>query len=276
MTSNVQFTKMQALGNDFVVIDASIEAFKLDKAAIIQLANRHTGIGFDQLLVLSNSEQADYRYQIFNADGSEVAQCGNGARAIARYIARKHPGKHQISVQTNVGVLALSVQADEQVRVNMGAPVLTPERIPLSPFEKATQYAIEIDQQTLHFGAVSMGNPHAVFSVDDIDQFDLEHLARCVQSSAHFPDGVNVGIMQRKASNEIMLRVFERGAGETLACGSGACAAVVVGRLLGALDETVLVHLPGGTLSVSWQAEGQPVWMTGPAYFVFDGQILPK
>lgn len=276
MISNLRFTKMQALGNDFVVLDLSDGQLTLDASQIQALADRHLGIGFDQLLVISPSDTADYRYQIFNADGSEVAQCGNGARAIGRFIADKYPGKNPIRLETSEGLLEITILPDQLIRVNMGMPLWVPSLIPLAVAEKADAYSIEIAGQNYQFGAVSMGNPHAVFQVDDVMAFDLAPFAKAVQASELFPEGVNVGIFTRQSDSEIQLRVYERGSGETLACGSGACAAVAVGRKLAALDETVLVHLPGGTLSVSWQEEGQPVWKTGPADFVFEGQILAK
>ncbi|MCK5640313.1 MAG: diaminopimelate epimerase [Gammaproteobacteria bacterium] len=271
-----EFTKMQGLGNDFVVIDTITQMLKLDTAQIHTLADRHFGIGFDQLLLVESSsrEDIDFRYRIFNADGSEVGQCGNGARCFARFVRDKGlTDKNVIKVETLNGILDLYIEADGQVRVNMGVPTFTPANIPFQAPQQAERYDLELDGKTVEIGTVSMGNPHAVMQVDDINTTDIEHLGRQIESHPRFPERANAGFMQILSREQINLRVYERGAGETLACGSGACAAVVAGHQWNLLDETVIVNLPGGALSIHWEGDGEPVWMSGPAVTVFEGHI---
>jgi diaminopimelate epimerase len=273
---DLEFTKMHGLGNDFVVIDATRQPFTLSTEQIRHIADRRRGVGCDQLLVVepSDQENADFRYRIFNADGGEVEQCGNGARCFALYVRAKGlTDKQEISVATNNGMLHLSVDDLDQVRVNMGVPVLDPEKIPFDANAYATQYAINMDGKTIEFGAVSMGNPHAVLDVPAVEHAHVDTLGPAIETHPRFPKRVNVGFMQVVNPKRIRLRVWERGAGETQACGSGACAAVVVGRLQKTLDETVTVELTGGELVVSWAGKQQPVYMTGPASLVFDGTI---
>ena len=273
---DLKFTKMHGLGNDFVVIDATRQAFSLGAADIRAIADRRRGIGCDQLLVVEPADQpdVDFRYRIFNADGGEVEQCGNGARCFARFVHRKGlTDKQEITVQTNAGTLRLYADDSDQVRVNMGIPVLEPAQIPFAANARATRYAINIHGETVEFGAVSMGNPHAVLDVPSTDHAGVEKFGPAIELHPRFPDRVNVGFMQVIDRQRIRLRVWERGAGETQACGSGACAAVVVGSLQCLLDETVVVELQGGELVVSWAGEQQPVYMTGPASFVFEGTI---
>ena len=272
----LEFTKMQGLGNDFVVIDAIRQKVHLTPEKIRFLADRHFGVGCDQVLLVESAHQAhaDFRYRIFNADGSEVAQCGNGARCFARFVRDQGLSeKDEIQVDTDAGRLVLRHSDADQITVNMGVPRHVPAEIPLEAEEERYRYPIEIDGRTWSFGAVSMGNPHAVLLVDDVDFAPVDTLGPRLESHAVFPERVNVGFMQVMDAHNARLRVFERGSGETLACGSGACAAVVVGIEQGLLLSPVKVELPGGTLSIAWQGRGFPVFMTGPAVKVFEGAI---
>lgn len=272
----LEFTKMQGLGNDFVVIDAIRQKVHLTPEKIRFLADRHFGVGCDQVLLVESAHQAhaDFRYRIFNADGSEVAQCGNGARCFARFVRDQGLSeKDEIQVDTDAGRLVLRHSDADQITVNMGVPRHAPAEIPLEAEEERYRYPIEIDGRTWSFGAVSMGNPHALLLVDDVDFAPVDTLGPRLESHAVFPERVNVGFMQVMDAHNARLRVFERGSGETLACGSGACAAVVVGIEQGLLLSPVKVELPGGTLSIAWQGRGFPVFMTGPAVKVFEGAI---
>lgn len=272
----LKFSKMQGLGNDFVVIDAITQQVSLDHSQVQQIADRRFGVGCDQVLLVERPGQPgiDFRYRIFNADGSEVEQCGNGARCFARYV-RDHrlTDKDEVVVETAGGVIVLTLVGDGLVTVNMGVPRLLPQEIPFDAPQQSVSYALNVDGQTIEIGAVSMGNPHAVLRVDDVEHTAVESIGPAIESHLRFPNRVNVGFMQVVDAQRIRLRVFERGAGETLACGTGACAAVVVGRLRGWLDEQVSVTLPGGELRIAWAGEGEPVWMTGPAVEVFQGMI---
>lgn len=273
----ITFTKMHGLGNDFAVIDTFQQEFTLTPAQIKSLGERHFGIGFDQMLVVGppRNNNADVSYRIYNNDGGEVAQCGNGARCIAAWLyERGVVRKDEITAETAEGLLKLYRLPDSQIRVNMGIPRLEPAEIPLQMPKRKSVYSIKVDNQEVSFSAVSMGNPHAVLQVPDVDKAPVEGLGPKIQQSPLFPEGVNVGFMQIVDSGHIRLRVYERGAGETLACGSGACAAVVAGQLESKLAEEVDVSLPGGHLLVSWQGEGEPVWITGPATFVYEGRIV--
>lgn len=270
------FTKMHGLGNDFVVIDATRQPVTLDSEQIRHIADRHFGVGCDQLLIVEPAQnpKADFRYRIFNNDGGEVEQCGNGARCFARFVrARGLTNKRDITVETLKGLLVLSVAENENVTVNMGIPRFRPEEIPFDTAHQAPEYTLTLESTRLSIGAVSLGNPHAVTRVDHIDQAPVASLGPLIEHHAAFPERVNAGFMQVISRTAIAVRVYERGAGETLACGSGACAAMVIGRLWGLLEETVHVRLTGGTLIISWPGEGQPVMMTGPAEFVFEGSI---
>jgi diaminopimelate epimerase len=272
----LHFTKMHGLGNDFVVIDGINQTVTLAAERIRFLANRHFGIGCDQILVVEPSDRADadFRYRIFNADGGEVAQCGNGARCFARFVHdRGLTDRESLRVVTASGVLELRLQSDGQVAVDMGQPRLEPDEVPFFATERAHRYPIAADGVELEVGVVSMGNPHAVLRVDDVDQAPVAHLGPLLERHGRFPQRANVGFMQIIAPDHIRLRVFERGTGETLACGSGACAAVVAGRLWGLLWPKVRVALPGGELSVHWAGEGESVILTGPATTVFEGWI---
>ena len=270
------FTKMQGLGNDFIVFDGVRQRVTLNADQCRFLADRRFGIGCDQILLVEPSRLAgtDFHYRIFNADGSEVEQCGNGARCFARFVRDQGlTAKTEIPVGTAAGPIHLFIQADGQVRGNMGVPRFAPAGIPFLATAEADGYDLEVDGQTLRIGAVSLGNPHAVLPVPDLDQAPVARLGPLIESHPRFPRRVNAGFMQILDPGHIRLRVFERGAGETLACGTGACAAVAVGRRLGLLDETVRVSLPGGDLRITWAGGTEPLWMTGPAVSVFSGEI---
>jgi diaminopimelate epimerase len=273
----MRFTKMQGLGNDFVVVDRIRQSVELDSAQVRRLADRHFGIGCDQLLLVEPARLAEteFHYRIFNADGSEVEQCGNGARCFARYVRDEGLSTaDRIRVGTAAGAIELELQADGQVSVDMGLPRFEPSLIPLLARARAPAYDLGAGCRALRIGAVSMGNPHAVLSVsDDLERAPVAELGPRIERDPLFPKGANVGFMQRQSETAIRLRVWERGVGETLACGTGACAAVVIGRLWGELDERVEVSLPGGVLVIEWLGEGTPVRMTGPAMRVFDGEI---
>lgn len=273
----IRFTKMHGLGNDFVMVDLITQRFKFNETLIRRLANRNTGIGFDQLLVVEtpSDPDMDFRYRIYNADGSEVEHCGNGARCFARFVRdKKLTGKHRIAVETAKGKAILHVREDNMVKVDMGVPVVAPEQIPFTAQSQEASYPIEVDGQTLQISVVSMGNPHGVLQVEDVDSAPVELLGPLLERHERFPARANIGFMQVVNRNEIRLRVFERGAGETQACGTGACAAVVAGRRLGLLDADVDVHLPGGSLQISWQGGDEPLFMTGPTATVFEGSIF--
>lgn len=272
----VNFSKMHGLGNDFMVVDNITQNVFISKEQIRRLADRNFGIGFDQLLLVEApyDPDIDFHYRIFNADGSEVEQCGNGARCFARFVRMKGlTNKHKITVSTKGGNMTLFIERDGQVTVNMGHPRLEPSKIPFSAGKREATYVLRADEHTVFAGAVSMGNPHCVVEVDDVSTGQVELLGPKLEQHERFPKRVNVGFMQVVSPEHIKLRVWERGAGETLACGSGACAAVVVGQIQNKLSETVRVDLPGGSLQIRWQGEGHAVRMTGPAEHVFDGQI---
>lgn len=276
MSTRIRFTKMHGAGNDFVVIDAISQQPNLKPETVRRIADRRFGIGCDQLLLVEHPTQpdVDFRYRIFNADGSEVENCGNGARCFAKFVRdRKLTGKSSITVETANGIMTLLVRADGRVTVDMGEPILEPRKIPLQTLEQQVRYSLELDGATWEFGGVSMGNPHAVLTVHDVNEADVLTLGAKLESHPMFPNRVNVGFMQVIKPDQIRLRVFERGVGETLACGTGACAAVVSGILQGLLKHQVLVHLPGGELLIEWPGVGHPVSMTGPAATVYHGQI---
>lgn len=272
----LRFTKMQGLGNDFVVIDAVTQSVTLSAVQIRRLADRHFGVGCDQVLLVDPPPDAtvDFRYRIFNADGGEVAQCGNGARCFARFVRAKGLiDRDRIRVVTAAGRMDLELVEANQVRVEMGVPRFAPEALPLAVHGEMPEYQVEIDGVDWRFGAVSMGNPHAVITVPDVAAAPVNEAGSELASHRLFPERVNVGFMQIIDSRHIHLRVFERGVGETLACGSGACAAVVVGIEQGRLRSPVTVALPGGELKIEWSGRGAPVAMTGPAECVFEGEI---
>lgn len=270
------FSKMHGLGNDFVVIDAINQSVSLTDEQVRFLAHRRLGVGCDQVLLVESpqTDQADFRYRIFNADGSEVEQCGNGARCFARYVRDEGlTDKSEIPVETASGVILLKVQDDGQVTVDMGIPRLEPVDIPFQADRQDVTYDLDVKGQHVAISAVSMGNPHAVLQVDNVQTAPVRELGTLIESHPRFPNRVNVGFMELVDSDHIRLRVFERGAGETMACGTGACAAVVAGRIQGHLDEAVRVDLPGGQLMISWPGPGKSVMMTGPATHVYKGMI---
>ncbi|MGR9116180.1 MAG: diaminopimelate epimerase [Gammaproteobacteria bacterium] len=272
----IKFTKMHGLGNDFVVIDAINQTIALSPVQIRFLADRHFGVGCDQLLLVEKpvSVNADFKYRIFNADGGEVSQCGNGARCFARFVRDKNlSAKDEIRVDTDAGQLLLTFDADDMITVNMGIPKHKPSEIPLKAAEEAKYYSTIISKSETTFGAVSMGNPHAVLQVNEITTAPVNELGPLLEGHPDFPERANIGFMQVLDRHHIKLRVYERGAAETLACGSGACAAVVVGIEQNLLDHQVAVELPGGTLKINWPGRGHPVLMTGPAVSVFEGTI---
>ncbi|UJP02825.1 MAG: diaminopimelate epimerase [Nitrosomonas sp.] len=271
----LKFTKMQGLGNDFVVLDGINQTIALDREQIRKLADRHFGIGCDQILLVEKAEgQADFRYRIFNADGGEVEQCGNGARCFVRYV-HDHglTQKNEIRIETLSGIISPHLEVSGNVTVNMGKPVFEPGAIPFIAEKRALTYPLELQGQPVTISAVSMGNPHAVRVVPDVDNAPVDTEGALIESHPRFPKRVNVGYLQVMDRTHIKLRVFERGAGETLACGTGACAAVVAGINLGLLDHRVKVSTRGGELTISWQGNDEPVWMTGPAVTVFEGEI---
>jgi diaminopimelate epimerase len=272
----LRFTKMQGLGNDFVVIDALTQHVALSPEQVRRLADRRFGVGCDQLLLVEapHTPDMDFRYRIFNADGQEVEQCGNGARCFARFVRERGlSDARALHVETAGGPLVLRIQEDEQITVDMGAPRLEPGKIPFLSQRPGPAHPLTVGGERLEIGVVSMGNPHAVLVVEDVHMAPVARLGPQIESHEHFPQRVNVGFMQIIDATHIRLRVHERGVGETLACGTGACAAVVVGRLRGMLDKRVQVDLPGGRLVISWVGGEDHVMMTGPASSVFDGTI---
>jgi len=272
----IEFTKMHGLGNDFVVIDAINQDIDLSEDEVRFIADRHFGIGCDQLLLVEEPEtdEVDFLYRIFNADGSEVEQCGNGARCFAAFVREKGlTEKDLIRVETASGVIELHVQPDGQITVDMGVPEFSPWKIPFNADTRRNEYSLDVNGQMLQIGVVSMGNPHAVTMVENVDIAEVDELGAEIENHALFPNRVNAGFMQIIDENHIRLRVYERGAGETLACGTGACAAMVIGQIQGYLGQQVTVDLAGGSLQISWQGEASPVMMTGPATTVFEGKI---
>lgn len=272
----VQFSKMHGLGNDFVVIDNVTQSINLCNDKIQQLADRNFGIGFDQMLVVEPpyDPDQDFHYRIYNADGSEVSQCGNGARCFARFVKMKGLiNRNRINVSTKSGNIVLYLEKDGQVTVNMGRPRFEPNQIPLKATKQEATYVLRVAEQTVLAGSVSMGNPHVVLTVDDVDIAPVHILGPELETHERFPEGVNVGFMQVINDQHVKLRVFERGVGETLACGTGACAAAVVGHLQGKLNRQVTVDLPGGSLQIRWLEKENVVKMTGPAEHVYDGMF---
>ena len=272
----MKFTKMHGAGNDFVVVDATQAALEMAPPVIRRLAERHTGIGFDQLLVVEAARTAgtDFYYRIFNCDGGEVSQCGNGARCFVRFVHDKGlSAKQALRVETRAGIIEPRLEGDGRVSVNMGVPVFEPARIPFIADERAVTYLIDVAGRMREICALSMGNPHAVQVVADVDAAPVTLEGPLIERHARFPERVNAGYMQIVDRGHIKLRVFERGAGETLSCGTGACAAAVAGIARGLLDAPVSVDTRGGKLEIGWAGEAQPVFMTGPAQSVFDGEI---
>ena len=271
----LKFTKMHGAGNDFVVIDGVRQHVDLSPEQFRLLADRHFGVGCDQILLVEKTQHkdVDFRYRIFNADGGEVEQCGNGARCFVRFVHdQKLTSKREIVVETMNGLISPRLEEDGRVTVNMREPIFDPALIPFAGLGAVSE-PLEVAGETLEISALSMGNPHAVQVVDDIEQAPVERLGPLVEHHPRFPKRVNAGFMQVKDRNHIRLRVYERGTGETLSCGTGACAAVVAGIRRGLLDSPVNVATRGGLLTIAWDGEGTSVLMTGPAITVFEGEI---
>lgn len=272
----LRFTKMHGLGNDFMVLDLVSQHAHIQPKHAKQWGDRHTGVGFDQLLLVEppQSPDVDFRYRIFNADGSEVEQCGNGARCFARFVLDKRlTVKKTIRVETKGGIIELNVRADGLITVDMGAPRLLPQEIPFQADAEALSYAVEVEGETHALAAVSMGNPHAVLRVDDVGSSPVHELGSKLEHHPRFPQRANVGFLQVIDRQRGRLRVWERGVGETQACGTGACAAAVAAIRQGWMDSPLQLELPGGKLTIEWAGPGQPVMMTGPAVRVYEGQV---
>lgn len=272
----LRFSKMHGLGNDFMVIDAINQDIELNAGQIKRWSDRHFGIGFDQLLLVeaADRDDVDFHYRIFNADGGEVEHCGNGARCFARFV-RNHglSSKDSIPVSTASGILQLNIMHDGRVQVDMGEPDFTPASLPFNADSQQAEYQLTVDRQTITIGVASMGNPHAVMLVDDIDTAPVTTLGPALQAHPDFPNRVNAGFLQIVDDGHVRLRVYERGAGETLACGTGACAAVALGHQWGMLADSVTVELTGGQLQIDWSGPGSSMLMTGPATQVYEGEI---
>jgi diaminopimelate epimerase len=267
---------MHGLGNDFVVFDAIRHRLDLTPERVRRLADRHFGVGCDQVLLVERPSRAgvDFRYRIFNADGGEVEQCGNGARCFVQFVRERGlTDKSEIVVETAAGVIVPRLEADGEVTVNMGVPEFEPARVPFEAAARAPTYRLAVDGATVEVSVLALGNPHAVQIVSDVERAPVRSQGPLIERHPSFPKRVNAGFMQIVDRGHVRLRVWERGAGETLACGSGACAAAVAGRLRGLLDATVEMSLTGGRLRIRWDGEGQPVWMTGPAVTVYEGTI---
>jgi diaminopimelate epimerase len=274
----IDFVKMQGLGNDFLVFDAAAitDNTHLNPQLLRALADRHRGVGFDQALMLETARDPGSRvfYRVFNADGSEVEQCGNGARCVAALVYSREPQLgRELAMGSPGGIVRARIRDDGLVSVDMGVPDFAPHALPMQATAEASAYTLRVGDGDWEIGAVSMGNPHAVLNVPDVRTAPVASLGPAIERHVRFPNRTNVGFMQILGRGHISLRVFERGVGETLACGTGACAAVAVGKLRGLLDSEVRVDLPGGTALVSWAGAGQPIWLTGPATKVFTGSI---
>ncbi len=272
----LKFSKMHGLGNDFVVLDGIRQPLALTPEQLRTLADRHFGVGCDQILLVEMAEQpgVDFRYRIFNADGGEVEQCGNGARCFVRFVHDAGlTAKREIRVETQGGIITPRLEDDGNVTVNMGIPRFLPAEIPFLGDGEAVIHALAVADETLEISVVSMGNPHAVQVVGDVDHAPVGVQGPLIENHARFPQRVNAGFMQVVGRQAIRLRVYERGSGETLACGTGACAAAVAGIRRGLLDSPVRVTTRGGDLTIAWAGLGQPVMMTGPAVTVFTGEI---
>jgi len=272
----LKFTKMHGTGNDFVVIDATQQAFTLSEKDISLLSNRRFGIGFDQLLVVGQSKikDVDFSYRIFNADGGEVNQCGNGARCFVTFVHdKKLTNKDEIIVETRSGIIKPKLEANGSVSVNMGPPIFNPIKIPISVPKENNKYSLDVDDRRIEFGAVSMGNPHAVIIAKNIDDAPVETVGRLLENNELFPERVNVNFMEIRSRESVNLRVWERGAGETLSCGTGACASVVFGIKVGLLDSPCKVFTRGGELTIFWEGGESDVDLCGSAKSVFEGEI---
>jgi diaminopimelate epimerase len=276
MSTTLKFSKMHGLGNDFVMFDSINQRVTLAPAQLRHIADRRFGIGCDQILLVEKSGKpdVDFKYRIFNSDGSEVEHCGNGARCFVKFVlAQKLTTKTELRVETKNGIIMPKLENNGDVTVDMGAPIFEPAHIPFKADQRATTYTLFINGEAREFSVLSMGNPHAVQIVADVDSAPVENEGPLIETHAAFPAKVNAGFMQIVDPHRIKLRVFERGSGETLACGTGACAAVVAGILRNLIDSPVRVSTRGGELTIAWDGEGQPVIMTGSATHVFDGEI---
>lgn len=276
---SLRFTKMHGLGNDFVLLDLVSQRVRLHRGLIEQLADRRLGVGFDQLLTVSppHDPDMDFKYTIYNADGSEAEQCGNGARCLFRFVRDQGlTASRRIWLETSGGPIECRLEEDDNITVDLGPPILQPQQIPFVAEAEQVLYEVTLPSDeggSLSLAAVNVGNPHAVIKVEDVQTAPVQAVGSALESHPRFPERVNVGFMELVSRTAVKLRVFERGVGETRACGSGACAAVVAGRLLGELDETVDVELTGGHLKVTWAGENSGVLMTGPASRVYEGQL---
>jgi diaminopimelate epimerase len=272
----LSFAKMHGLGNDFMMVDGVSQQVYFNEGQIRRLADRHRGVGFDQLILVEPPQHpdVDFHYRIFNANGREVEQCGNGARCLASFVRKMGlTWKNKLRVSTIKGIVNLHILRNGLVSVDMGVPELSPEKIPLGFVNQQVSYQLTVDGLCHEFGSVSMGNPHCVITVDDLDKIDVDLIGLSLTKHNIFPQGANIGFMQVIAKDEIRLRVYERGVGETLACGTGACASAVIGRLQHQMAQRVRVFLPGGHLHIEWPGEGKPLTMMGPAEFVYQGYI---
>ena len=268
------FSKMHGIGNDFAVVDCRQQPLRLDTEAIRKFGDRHFGVGFDQLLSIEPAADGDcaFSYAIWNRDGTRSGQCGNGVRCVTAWLARAGVlGEGLVSLMSPSGPVRVELLADGRVRVDMGEPRFSPQSLPFEASQERDSYRLEVPGHRLEIGAVSMGNPHALIVVEDVDRAEVGLLGAQVEHSEAFPRGCNVGFAQILSSSAIALRVWERGVGETLGCGTGACAAMAVLRRRGQIDDEVEIRLPGGTLMIQWRGSGHPLWMTGPATFVFEG-----
>ena len=275
--SGLRFSKMHGAGNDFVVLDRRSESEEPARELVARMADRHTGIGFDQLLTIERPTRPDCvaRYRIWNSDGSVARQCGNGVRCLVAWLRRDGAiDDREVSLESPAGVVSARIGTDGTVAVEMGVPRFAPGDVPCDATQDADVHVVAVGSQAIELGVVSLGNPHAVVVVEDTGTAPVATLGPALESHARFPERVNVGFAQVLTREAIRLRVFERGAGETRACGSGACAAVAVLRRRGALDSRVAVTLPGGTLAIEWPGENEPLWMSGPAAFVFEGEWI--
>lgn len=268
---------MQSLGNDFVVIDGVRQSVVMSPAIAHSIADRHTGIGCDQILIAEAAKQVngvDFNFRIFNADGSEVGQCGNGARCFAQFLHDENlSNSDTITVQTHTGVMQLRHNGNSTISVNMGVPTFEPDEIPMKVDKRQNMYTLDVNGESIEVCALAIGNPHAVQIIDNVDTADVPNKGALIENHSFFPRRVNAGYMQILAKDAIRLRVYERGVGETLACGSGACAAAAAGYILGHLGQSVNVSLPGGDLQVEWEGETKPIWLTGLSSTVFEGSI---
>lgn len=269
---SIRFTKMHGAGNDFVVLDRILGAPLPDAPLAQRLADRHFGVGCDQIMVIE-ADGEGYGYRIYNADGTSAGQCGNGARCVAMYLKQRHGLGDGAVLQSPSGPIEVRFLDAETVELSMGAPRFEPADIPLALPASALRYGLALDGQTLEFAALSMGNPHAVLEVPDVTSAPVARLGPALERHPAFPDRANIGFVERVDATQLRLRVWERGVGETLACGSGACAAMVAMRRWGRVDARVTIDLPGGRLGVRWAGEGEPVYLSGPALFVFDGEF---